>query len=55
MKQITIFLSDDEWKELVETVRRELGEPMSDDEINRKVKSEIDSYVRSTYLHGLGV
>jgi hypothetical protein len=55
MKQITIFLSDDEWKELAETVRHELGEPKSDEEIERKVKSEIDIYVRATYLHGLGV
>ena len=55
MKQITIFLSDDEWKELVDTVRHELGEPMSDEEIERKMQSEIDSYVRATYLHSLGV
>lgn len=55
MKQITIFLSDDEWKELVGTVRHEIGETMSDDEIERKAKSEIDSHIRSTYLHDLGV
>jgi hypothetical protein len=55
MKQITIFLTDDEWKELVDTVRHELGETTSEDEIERKVEGEIDSYVRATYLHGLGV
>ncbi len=35
MKQITIFLTDDEWKELVDTARHELGEAMSDEEIER--------------------
>jgi len=55
MKQITIFLSCEEWNELIETVRHELGEAMSDEKIERRVKSEIDSYIRSTYLHGLGV
>jgi hypothetical protein len=54
MKQITIFLSY-EWKELVDTVRRELSETTGEEEIKRKVKSESDSYIRATYLQGFGV
>ncbi len=55
MKQITIFLTDDEWKELVDTVRHELGEPMSDDEIERKVRDDMTAFIQSTYIHSLGV
>ena len=55
MKQITIFLSYDEWKELLDIVRRELGETISEEEIKGKVKSEIDRYIRATYVQGFGV
>jgi len=52
MKQITIFLSCEEWNELIETVRHELGELVSDDEIERKAKREIDGYIRARALFG---
>jgi len=55
MKQITIFLSDDEWKELVETVRHELGETVSEEEIERKVRDDMTAFIQSTYIHSLGV
>lgn len=55
MKQITIFPSDDEWKELVDTVRRELGETVSEEEIGQKVRNEVKEHIKGTYLYGLGV
>jgi len=55
MKQITIFLSDDEWKELVETVSHEIGELKSGDAVERKVQDDVLGYIRNSYIHGLGI
>ena len=55
MRQITVFLTDDEWKELVDTVRRELGETISEDEIERKVRDDMTAFIQSAYIHRLGV
>jgi hypothetical protein len=55
MKQITFFLTDGEWKELVDTVRHESGEAMSEEEIKRKMRDDITAFIQSTYIHSLGV
>lgn len=55
MKRITIFLSREEWNELIEAVRHELGEAMSEEEIERKVRDDITAFIQSAYIHSLGV
>lgn len=54
MKGITFVLTDDEWKELQDTVRREFGEPLSDSEVEEIVKKEVAKFVRDTYIRSLG-
>lgn len=54
MKQIVISLTDNEWKELADTVRHELGEPLSDDEIENIVRRDIAKFIRDDYLRALG-
>ena len=54
MKRIAIELTDDEWKELSDTVRREFGEPLSDEQIESIVKKEAVKFIREIYLHALG-
>jgi len=53
MKRITIELTDDEWKELLCTVRHEFGELLSEDEIENIVKREIEKFIRDTYIRSL--
>jgi len=50
MKQIILSLTDDEWKELLDTVRHELGEPLSEDEIEKLVKRAVREFIRDTYI-----
>ena len=54
MKRITIELTDGEWKELCDTLRHELGEPLRDEEIENIVKKEAVKFVRDVYIHALG-
>lgn len=54
MKQITVFLTDDEWKELLDSVKHETGESLSDNEIEEVVKKEVLKFIRDNYIHGLG-
>lgn len=54
MKQIVVSLTDDEWKELSDTLRHEFGEPLSDEEIENIVKKEIAKFVRDTYIRSFG-
>ena len=53
MKRIVISLTDDEWKELLDTVRQEFGELLSDEEIENIVKKEVERFIRDTYIHSL--
>ena len=53
MKQIIISLTDDEWKELLDSVRHEFGEPLSDNEVEQIVKKDVVSFIRETYIRGL--
>lgn len=55
MKQITIFMTDGEWKELLDSVKHEIGEPVTDNEIEEIVKKEILKFIRDNYIYGLGV
>ena len=55
MKRITIEITDNEWKELSDTLKHELGEPLSDEEIENIVKKDIVKYIRETYIRSLGV
>jgi hypothetical protein len=53
MKRITIELTDYEWKEISDTLRHELGEPLRDEEIKNIVKKEVERFIRDTYIHSL--
>ena len=54
MKQIIISLTDEEWKELLDSVRYEFGEPLSDNEVEEIVKKGVVNFIRETYIRGLG-
>lgn len=53
VKEIVIPLTDDEWKELLDTVRHELGESLTDEEIENIVKREVGKSIRDTYICSL--
>lgn len=53
MKEIIISITDEEWKELSDTVRHEIGEPLSDDEIENIVKKEARKFIHDTYIRSL--
>lgn len=53
MKRITVELTDDEWKELGDTLRHEFGEPLSEDEIEKIVKKDVLKFVRDSYERAL--
>ena len=55
MKQIIISLTDEEWKELLDSVRHEFGEPLSDDKVEEIVKKDVVNFIRETYIRSLGV
>lgn len=55
MKEITILLKDEEWKELCDTVRHEIGESITDEETEKMIKEDIIGFIRETYIRGLGV
>ena len=50
MKQITINLTDQEWKELCDTLLHELGELISENEMESLVKRGVKRFVRDTYI-----
>ena len=54
MKEIVISITDNEWKELLDTVRHELGTLLTDDEIEEIVKKEVAKFIHETYICGLG-
>ena len=54
MKQIIISLTDEEWKELLDSVRHEFGEPLSDDKVEEIVKKDVGNFIRETYIRDLG-
>ncbi|MFQ5758063.1 MAG: hypothetical protein ACE5IF_00125 [Candidatus Bathyarchaeia archaeon] len=53
MKEIAVSLTDDEWKQLLDTIRREFRGTLSDNEIEEIVKKDIVKFIRDTYIHGL--
>lgn len=55
MKEIVISLTDDEWRELSDTLRHEFGEPLSDEKVENIMKKDVVKYIRETYIRSLGV
>lgn len=54
MKQIIISLTDEELKELLDNVRYEFGEPLSDNEVEEILRKDLVNLIRETYIRELG-
>lgn len=54
MKQLIISLTDEEWTEVVSSVRHELGEPLDEKRVEDMVIREATKFIRETYLRDLG-
>jgi hypothetical protein len=54
MKRLIIFLTDEEWTEVLSSVRHELGEPLEEDQVENTVIKEVTNLIRETYIQGLG-
>jgi hypothetical protein len=54
MKQLVILLTDEEWTEAISSVRHELGEPLDEKRVEDIIMKEVVSFIRETYVQGLG-
>jgi len=54
MKQIVISLTDDEWKEISDTIQHEFGEPLNDEKVENIMRKHVAKFIRDTYIRGLG-
>jgi hypothetical protein len=54
MKRLVISLSDEEWNDVLSSVRHELGEPLDEKQIEDIVIKEMAKFIRENYIQGLG-